>query len=102
MIRSGRVAAHPTHSTHSPPPDTHTHTKNRAVVALGTCVQTASGAGVVVGFRRAAASHAAPAPAPSSVQPRHVYLVRLWNRIGCDGSVRLLVRPNLNVQVVHS
>ncbi len=93
------------HTEHIRPPrhtHTHTHTKTRAVVALGTCVQTASGAGVVVGFRRAAASHAAPAASPSSVQPRHVYLVRLWNRIGCDGSVRLLDRLNLNVQVVHS
>ena len=70
---------------------------DRAVVPLGACVLTTSGVGVVVGFRRAAAAAAAAASAsmrrPKRQQQRqqHVYVVRLWNRIGCDGSVRLLM-----------
>ena len=77
---------------------------SRAAVPLGACVLTASGAGVVVGFRRAEPEPSimgAKGPAP----PRHVYVVRLWNRIGSDGSVRCpvsrLPAGTLNVIASH-
>lgn len=60
---------------------------DRAVVPLGACVLTTSGVGVVVGFRRAAAA-SMRRPKRQQQRQQHVYVVRLWNRIGCDGSVR--------------
>lgn len=64
---------------------------DRAIVPLGACVLTTSGVGVVVGFRRTAAAAAFASASMRRQRPgqQHVYVVRLWNRIGCDGSVRL-------------
>lgn len=48
----------------------------RSRAPLGACVLTTMGPGVLVEFRRRDAAH----------------VVRLWNRIGCDGTVRMLIR----------
>ena len=51
----------------------------RSVAPLGACVLTTAGAGVLVHFRKKG----------------HVHVVRLWNRIGCDGTVRGPLSPFL-------